>query len=721
MKRNNERHQGKKNKKQKAAKAYLQLLNASLLAASLTAGVAGHAAKANAESPVAPSASVVQAAASQLPVYEGDSLMHFRNMLGAAQQNDSLIGGEGIPHEAVTSLTVAKNTAIVARLSSVDKQVDEADDVFYKIVKGPSKGVLELLDNATGTFRFTPPADLTEKEITFTFVEMYGEDQSKQTEEIEVTLHITETADQKAVAAARDALVIGYASGDTAMYVTQNLTLPAAGTGGTTVTWTSSAIGTVSDTGAVTRPVGADAGVQLTAAVRLGEATAIRVFDIVVKALPQTSYTPPSSSSSGEQLISAVRSSDQTPNSASLQVAKGADGKARSATIRLLAEGVKTAAGKAQPGDKVSIVTPDLTGVDQVLAVLPGDAMAALADKQAVLAIETGAAGARVPAEAFDIAGLAERAGVTADRIELRLAMTKEAAASVPAGALAGGAALSAPYSVKLTAGLPDGRQVDVPFYDARFATLTIPLDRPVTEYANAMGVIIEDGKAYPVPVRFTADGKAEIHTTRNGTFMLIERSASGFNDTAGHWASSAITTLANKRIVEGAEGTDGAYAPDASVTRAEFAVMLVRALGLDTPSASSGAGAFADVSGGAAYAQAVSSAISAGLFKGISSDRFAPDQPITREQMAAVLVRAAKAYHLSLPQSDSPTGASGIERFSDGASVSAWARDEVDAAVRAGLVQGGGDGRIASGESGTRSQTAAMLLQLLQRAGLIN
>ena len=90
--------------------------------------------------------------------------------------------------------------------------------------------------------------------------------------------------DAQAVAAAKVALVIGYASGDSASSVTQNLTLPATGIDGSSNTWVSNNTAVVSNTGVVTRPVTSDASVTITATITVGSASDTKAFPITVKA-----------------------------------------------------------------------------------------------------------------------------------------------------------------------------------------------------------------------------------------------------------------------------------------------------------------------------------------------------------------------------------------------------------------------------------------------------
>jgi hypothetical protein len=88
----------------------------------------------------------------------------------------------------------------------------------------------------------------------------------------------------QAVAAAKAALDITYASGDSASSVTQNLTLPATGMDGSSIAWASGNPALVSDAGIVQRPVTGDGNVTLTATITVGSSSDTKLFPLVVKA-----------------------------------------------------------------------------------------------------------------------------------------------------------------------------------------------------------------------------------------------------------------------------------------------------------------------------------------------------------------------------------------------------------------------------------------------------
>ncbi|MFD0672631.1 S-layer homology domain-containing protein [Cohnella sp. GCM10027633] len=106
-------------------------------------------------------------------------------------------------------------------------------------------------------------------------------------------------------------------------------------------------------------------------------------------------------------------------------------------------------------------------------------------------------------------------------------------------------------------------------------------------------------------------------------------------------WAlPSAAIARASGTLLGVGDSAKAAFKPQQAVTRAEFVAALARALGL---SATSGKTAFADVPASAWYADEVAAAVKAGLVSGVSKTQFAPDATLTREQAAILLTRALK------------------------------------------------------------------------------
>lgn len=182
------------------------------------------------------------------------------------------------------------------------------------------------------------------------------------------------------------------------------------------------------------------------------------------------------------------------------------------------------------------------------------------------------------------------------------------------------------------------------------------------------------------------------------------------FTDTASHWAYADVDLMTAKHVVTGFP--DLSFRPDGKVTRAEFAAMLVRALGLpEAPNAST----FTDVASDAWYAGVVGAAAKAGVVAGYDDGTFRPNARITREQMAVMMARALKAAGKTVA-ADRVEGL--LKAFSDRARISGWAREGVAAAADAGIVKGRGGGAFAPADDATRAEAAAMLKRYLGSVG---
>jgi len=219
-----------------------------------------------------------------------------------------------------------------------------------------------------------------------------------------------------------------------------------------------------------------------------------------------------------------------------------------------------------------------------------------------------------------------------------------------------------------------------------------------------------EVGGAYDVAggvIRFKAD-----HFSKYALLETLSPPAiKSFKDIAGHWAQKEIEFMAAKGYVAGVG--DNRFAPDLTITRAEFAVILARMAGLtDNPG---GADRFSDVPDGAWYRGMVGAAADAGLVHGTGENSFAPDEPITREQMAAMMARLLAGNSPDTAVSDAAADEL-LAGFGDAASVSSWARAAVALTVREKLMVGRESGRFAPLGNTTRAEAAVVLYRLLQK-----
>lgn len=147
----------------------------------------------------------------------------------------------------------------------------------------------------------------------------------------------------------------------------------------------------------------------------------------------------------------------------------------------------------------------------------------------------------------------------------------------------------------------------------------------------------------------------------------------------------------------------DGLFHGDNHVTREEFAAMLVRALGLTD---NGKACAFTDISGRWSE-EAIRIAAQNGLVNGVNATTFAPDAEITRQEMMTMIARALKATGLNVTGSDDLSG------YADANEVSGWALSSVRTLVASGIISGD-NGKLNPTGTCTRSEAAAVFSRLL-------
>lgn len=150
-------------------------------------------------------------------------------------------------------------------------------------------------------------------------------------------------------------------------------------------------------------------------------------------------------------------------------------------------------------------------------------------------------------------------------------------------------------------------------------------------------------------------------------------------------WASEGIDTLHRLGIIQGTSATT--FSPEKNITRADFVLLVMRALGLEAESGSS----FADVSPGAYYAEALSMAKKLGIINGTDGNRFNPKGEISRQDMMVIAARALKAVNKL-----SAGGSAGeLSGYTDRMKVAKYAIDSVAALVKEGIVQETGNPSI--------------------------
>jgi uncharacterized protein YjdB len=262
------------------------------------------------------------------------------------------------------------------------------------------------------------------------------------------------------------------------------------------------------------------------------------------------------------------------------------------------------------------------------------------------------------------------------------------------------------------------GRSQSVDDFGRRYVSRYLP-SVPGANTGTGGYLVRPDGALAPVPTYFDkqADGTflPVIKRTGNSAYVLLEGSKS-FADTQRHWAEKEVSGLASRLLIQGK--AEGQFGPEAPVTRAEFAALLVRGLGLMEAEVPDGYNTFGDVAPSDWFAETARTAASYGLMEG-EYGSFFPNRPITREEMAVILQRAV---NFASPQLLAGKGAGArLDAFADAQAVSGWAREAAADCVAAGLLEGDSAGYLHPRAQATRAEAAVITARLLKKLQFMN
>lgn len=167
--------------------------------------------------------------------------------------------------------------------------------------------------------------------------------------------------------------------------------------------------------------------------------------------------------------------------------------------------------------------------------------------------------------------------------------------------------------------------------------------------------------------------------------------------DITGHWAEADIKILIEKGAITGYP--DQTFKPDNNITRAEFASVLVKAFELETKT-----GKIFDDTAEHWAKDVIATANAYDIIKGYSDEMFGPDDTITREQMALMIVRATELNQVEM---EIP--------FTDSAGISDWAKEGVAIAVKNGFINGYPDNTFRPQGNATRAEATTVIIRALQ------
>ena len=171
-----------------------------------------------------------------------------------------------------------------------------------------------------------------------------------------------------------------------------------------------------------------------------------------------------------------------------------------------------------------------------------------------------------------------------------------------------------------------------------------------------------------------------------------------------GNWAEEAIYYLVQKGLVSGT--TETTFSPEKAITRGEFVALLARMSQEEMPEAKA---VFQDVKETDWFAKNVAWGVAAGITRGTSETSFEPYAPITRQDMAVMLMQYMNYKQLSLEKTKEAV------TFVDDKEISGYAKTAVSNMQQAGILQGKGNNYFSPLAQATRAEVAYMLTQFIK------
>ena len=263
-------------------------------------------------------------------------------------------------------------------------------------------------------------------------------------------------------------------------------------------------------------------------------------------------------------------------------------------------------------------------------------------------------------------------------------------------------------YSVEVR-GTTGGTVTASPTRAAKGATVTLTVR--ADEGYQLDGLTVTDSKGGTVKLTDKGSGTYTFtmpasKVTVQATFTQNQSGTLPFTDVkTGDWFYEAVQYVYDKGMMTGVSADR--FAPASTTTRGMIVTILYR---LENEPAVSGGSAFTDVESGAWYADAVAWAAANDIVNGTSATTFAPNSPITREQMATMLYRFAQYKGM-----DAVTLQEHLTGYPDGGQVSDYAIPAMNWAVGQGLIAGMENGTLVPQGSATRAQVATILMRFCE------
>jgi hypothetical protein len=237
---------------------------------------------------------------------------------------------------------------------------------------------------------------------------------------------------------------------------------------------------------------------------------------------------------------------------------------------------------------------------------------------------------------------------------------------------------------------------------------VTIPYKAAQAEDPAAIVVYYINEQGTPEVVRnavYDASAKTITFRTSHFSTYAVGYNKIGFTDVSeSAWYNEAVSFIAARGITTGTSASE--YSPEATLTRGQFIVLLMRAL--DMAPLAGATDNFSDA-GQTYYTDYLAMAKKAAIVQGVGGNRFEPDKSISRQEMFTMLYRAL----LTVGYFSDTAGTAALAGYEDVGEIAEWAGDAVGALVERGIVNGSGN-KLMPGASTTRAHMAQIIFKVM-------
>ncbi len=233
---------------------------------------------------------------------------------------------------------------------------------------------------------------------------------------------------------------------------------------------------------------------------------------------------------------------------------------------------------------------------------------------------------------------------------------------------------------------------------------ITIPIDLTNDKKPEKYVAVKKESEMKILPYSIAKNSDMNLYIDSLGKYDVYYNDKNFSDILDDFWAKDAIDFMSSREIFSGMG--DNLFQPNTSMTRAMFVSVLGRLQGVDTSQYSS---RFTDVEKGSWYEGYVAWAESNGIVSGIGNALFAPNSPITREQMAVILNNFINHANLSIPSDKT------ILQFNDKDNISEWATDAVRSCQMMGILSGKPGSIFDPKSESTRVEVSIVLQKIIK------